>query len=372
MKLHSSIRMIERKVMVIVILVSFVSLASAGEMYFSSIRELEEVFISLKEELGDETPVTIWYIPHPDDEIIGMAGALHRKDQKGITNILLFLSQGGGTLSRYLMGLTKKETKDMRTQEMKEAVNRLGLSSVYTVIRSGNGFPSTQKIKEIIGVTGRFFWETAYRTTSIHDPNRDHQKAAKALILYEEKQERKIDTGYYRVYHYNFSLEITGLRNLVQKETVLNRTQKQKALQIYQDGIAGYSTPALIQRAMHNPYEYRDRRTPSLEKIKWNYLNFIVDPDRFGLGFDFAKLGSKGSLHLRLYSLSAYQIGYNVDLFHLPVFSRFYAGLGIQKRETVTPYGCIGLKMGRWGFLEKSWPLDEPAHISFGLSLYLF
>ena len=82
-----------------------------------------------------------WYLPHPDDETLGMADSIHQSVLDGNENSLIYFTKGTGSLARFFLTgpdgqsyqLTKEEFGQARMAETLAALAVLGISPEQVV-----------------------------------------------------------------------------------------------------------------------------------------------------------------------------------------------------------------------------------------------
>lgn len=213
-----------------------------------------------------------WYIPHPDDESIGMADAIHDSVLRGATNYVIFFSQGGASLVRYglrapdgkIHSLTREELKEARMEEALAALEILGVhhdNVLFLDFPDGN-IP-LHGVIEVMNSTVVLAPDALHCTVSITDPHEDHRTLAKALAIVNYQYGNNLRVRYYRVYAYNGSdEELIG----VQAVPVRHKNVKQAALNEYlrwepdngRYALGGASMHKLILNAAVSDYEYMD------------------------------------------------------------------------------------------------------------------
>ncbi len=213
--------------------------------------------------------VVIWYLPHPDDETIGMAGAILASHAAGHRNIFVFLTRGGGSLVGYIDGLRLAQTKASRMQEAITALQHLGAKRSDIIFYDFiDGNVSLEATLAIMRAYREQYPNAAHRTVSFHDPHPDHKAVALALAKLQTESQN-LDAAYYHVYIYNKPLEQRG-NNQVAPELVPDLARKRLAIAAYtspdeRDGrhaIGGRSVAPLLASAADDLYEYRDIRPP--------------------------------------------------------------------------------------------------------------
>jgi LmbE family N-acetylglucosaminyl deacetylase len=231
----------------------------------------------------------IWYIPHPDDETIGMADAICDSVLSGATNYVVFFTQGGSSLVRYrlkgpdgyIYHLTQEELKQARKKEALAALEILGvdLNNVLFLDFSDGNIPLHSAI-DVINCFVGLAPDGLHCTVSINDSHDDHRTLARALAAVDRQYGNDLMARYYRVYIYgDTDKEHSG----VQAVPLKHDSVKQAALYEYlrwepENGryaLGGTSMPRLFLNAMMSEYEYLDDTT----RVDWRV--FWVSPVEF-------------------------------------------------------------------------------------------
>ena len=125
----------------------------------------------------------IWYIPHPDDETIGMADAIHDSVLRGATNYVVFFTKGGASLVRYMLvgpdgnvyRLTEEQLEEGRKKEALAALQVLGVDPANVVFLDfADGNITVRSAMEIISYFTDLFPDAIHCTVSLHDLHDDH------------------------------------------------------------------------------------------------------------------------------------------------------------------------------------------------------
>lgn len=131
-------------------------------------------------------PVTIWYIPHPDDETIFMGGAIASERQR--RHILVLLTKGEaseailGTNRKLDQPLTREQFVDARDRELRAAAAQLGVAE-RDIHRAGlpDGDVRGEQVLTLIRRYARRHPQASHRTMSYFDAHPDHAAAGAAL-----------------------------------------------------------------------------------------------------------------------------------------------------------------------------------------------
>jgi len=308
-----------------------------SQTFFNSPLELREAFNWAQEQLREA--MTIWYIPHPDDEIIGMAGAIHRSQMDGRENIIIFLTRGGNSLTKFILGLSKEELEAARIRESLAALEVIGVSPTNVFVFTG---PLTRATaRQIMYTMHELFPQAAHRTTSIFDPHPDHKLAACALLSVAQEAAESIDVAFYRVYVYDFPYVSPVLRRglHVFPERVLDLTRKRAAIAqlALEDtsqsryGIARLSTPRLLTEAASDLYEYRDSWIPQCDFIYLHTLRVSIYQN-FGVSLWLGPLCSNYKIGMGVvtYPSIHLELSFYSDLLRIGSWGWIYLGIGRQ------------------------------------------
>jgi LmbE family N-acetylglucosaminyl deacetylase len=213
----------------------------------------------------------IWYLPHPDDETIGMADSIVQSVQAGNTNYFIYFSHGAGSLARHdLQGpdgrriaLTREEFGAARMRETLAALQALGVDpSQVLFLDYPDGSIPPEAVQRIMRLFAELYPGSIHRTVSVLDPHEDHQTLARALRELASEDKIDIHPEFFHVY-------IHRRRDLpagVEKRPIQHREVKERALaelslwdpEQGRYGIAARSTPDLVEAAARSPYEYVD------------------------------------------------------------------------------------------------------------------
>lgn len=214
----------------------------------------------------------IWYIPHPDDETIGMADAIHDSVLRGATNYVMFFTQGGASLVRYrlrgpdgyIYHLTREELKKARMKEALSALQILGvdLDNVMFLDFPDSNIPIRSAI-EIIGCLVALAPDGIHCTVSINDPHEDHRTLARALAAVNRQYDNALQVRYYRVYACgDVNKELSGVQAVPLKYSSVKRAALYEYLRWEPENgryaLGGTSMPRLVLNATVSEYEYLD------------------------------------------------------------------------------------------------------------------
>jgi LmbE family N-acetylglucosaminyl deacetylase len=261
-----------------------------------------------------EAKVAVWYLPHPDDETIGMADAIHTSVQNHINNYIIYFTKGGASQARHFLRgvdgkkyhLTKEELEQARINETLAALQVLGVGpeNVLFFNFSEGNIPLQAAIK-IISLYVNLFPDAIHSTVSYHDPHEDHKILAQALSAVNEIYKNRLTVRYYHVYIYN---QKGPLPKNVATVSVKSPEIKRKAIDEYYKweptngryAVGAHSTPKLFEHAKTAEYEYIDMRSttyrsmskPASFRLFLNGLGLtyqITHRFSFGLDWEFNK-----------------------------------------------------------------------------------
>lgn len=158
----------------------------------------------------NEKPVSVFYVPHPDDEMLTMGVALFNHVWKGSSEVhVVLLSHGGASgvynvltgerksrlLNRYVdpvkegyAPFTIEDFKEARVNEFKYSVSILGVKPENIHIMDlGDGNITKDEMKEVIMSFENKYNDVRHKTMSWDDNHPDHANGGKALLeLYKE------------------------------------------------------------------------------------------------------------------------------------------------------------------------------------------
>lgn len=129
---------------------------------------------------------TIWYVPHPDDESIFMAGSIHANRSQ--PNVIVLLSRGGASAARDKLNerlpspLDVESFMDAREREFREAVTRLQVRRLETVVLNlPDGAFNDESVRAVVQRMEAQHPGWTHRTMSFLDPHPDHRAAGRAV-----------------------------------------------------------------------------------------------------------------------------------------------------------------------------------------------
>lgn len=288
-----------------------------------------------------EEHVTVWYLPHPDDEALGMAGAIQASKGASHRNVFVFLTKGAGTLARLAgrdgaeRALSTQELKEARIREAREAIRALDEAPGEVVFYD---YPDGRlSVSEALGVMRDFhrrYPGASHRTVSGWDPHADHKAAAAALTLLSAETNGELDVRFYRVYIYRQPLERRLLERVV-REAIPDPEAKRSALAAYnvfdpeqgRYAIGSRSVPGLIKAAASDCYEYSDLVGAPLRGFERTYL-LVGNSLSVETSYAFIVSGWRLSVRGESGPSPGVAMGLQYRLIGLPAFSGIYASGG--------------------------------------------
>ncbi len=254
--------------------------------------------------LPEERPVTVWHIPHPDDETLGMAGGILAARAAGRRNVVVLYTQGGSSDVRLVLNgvffcrihgryhdplaegyhpLDLEAFKAARVRESREALKLLGVADEDVIVLDfPDGGLQMAPVLAVMQELDQRFPGAQHRTTSVTDRHHDHQVLARALYRLKElaaTSGRQLDVAFYRVYQYDATSTQDAAAGQSERAAVLKGLQrrntgclwpitseKRAALQEFarwepaagRFAIGLHSVPRLFAVAAADPHEYVD------------------------------------------------------------------------------------------------------------------
>lgn len=285
----------------------------------------------------------IWYLPHPDDETLGMAGAIMASIQAENRNIFIFLTQGGGTLVRLTnpntgRSLGVEEIKEARVREATDALLILGACLEDIVFLDyPDGSLTVNQVSGIVRDYHRAYPDASHYTVSVHDQHPDHKVTARAVAMVAREATDGIDVAYYRVYIYHKAAPQRA-KSGVSVEPIPDMQLKKQALASYSQfdpsigryAIGSRSVPNLIKAAANDPCEYRDVQPVPMGGFQPLYLEVGTAAVSIGREYTFANT----NWHLDVKGEISEAVGMtfclSYKLRNLPALGRVYAGGAYQ------------------------------------------
>lgn len=221
--------------------------------------------------LASANQTIIWYLPHPDDETIGMADSIHQSVRAGNANYFIYFSHGSNSLVRHSLrgpggekySLDVEEFGQARVRETLAALEILGvdLSQVIFFDFPDGSIPQ-EPVEKTMELFAQLYPGSIHRTVSSLDPHEDHQTLARALAAVADREEFVMYPEYFHVYIYRRAQLPDSLeKRPVQYGQVKEAALAQLSLWDPENGryaIAAQSTPDLIEGARRSSFEYVD------------------------------------------------------------------------------------------------------------------
>ncbi len=300
----------------------------------------------------------IWYLPHPDDETIGMADAIYQSVQAGNRNYFIYFTKGENSLARHSVKdangkryeLSKEEFGRARVREALASLEVLGVESHQVIFFDyPDGAVPSSAAKETMRFFSSLYPGSIHRTVSQHDPHEDHQTLAKALAQVSADDET-IYAEFFHVYIYRNE----KLMDEMERRRVLNPETKGKSLAEFSRfdpeagrfAIAMISTPDLIEAALASAYEFVDPMGGKVPAARYSiglgltmsnldlglYVPISEQVSVIGL-FDYKTGGGMGEINIKL--------GDDIPLLQVNI------GVGYHLSYQ-SPYLTTGLSLGSY------------------------
>ncbi|MGI6541719.1 MAG: PIG-L deacetylase family protein [Limnochordia bacterium] len=307
---------------------------------------------------GAGEKVVIWYLPHPDDETIGMAGAIINSVRAGNRNIFVYLTKGGNTLARFptfVKGKILAPPKDVKSARMREARAALAILGAAPDDIVFYDFPDGQlRYNQVLSVIESFYAtypDAALHTVSIHDTHPDHKVTAAAVTVFINQLENKPDVRFYRVYTYLLEADKRGGPGVI-AEPVPDIELKRAAMAVYQeyDPVKGHyavgsrSAPRLFQSAGDDMYEYRDVGPGEVTGFGPPYI--MVEPLSISTGVEYASAAYPWRVTIMNETVQQPQLMVQLDyrLMNVMASGRLYAGGAVRLiDQSLTSYVLVGI-----------------------------
>jgi len=303
-----------------------------------------------------QNQTVIWYLPHPDDETIGMADAIHQSVLADHRNYFIYFTKGENSLTRYNIQnahgeryeLSKEGFGEARVRETLAALEVLGVESHQVLFLDyPDGAVPLSAAKETMRFFASLYPGSIHRTVSQHDPHEDHQTLARALAEVSASDDT-VYADFFHVYIYRNEKLLAEM----EKRKVLSPDIKGKALAEFnrfdpENGrfaIAMISTPDLIEAALASEYEFVDpvdgrtstaRKCPGIGLTMSNLdlgLNVSISERVSVIGlYDYKTGGGMGGMNVKLMD--------NIPLLQVNL------GVGYHFSYQ-SPYLTTGLNMG--------------------------
>lgn len=142
----------------------------------------------------------IYYIPHPDDEILTFGVSIFAHLQSGKNVHLVLMTNGEGSIIKKRLGMDAKEFGDARKREFEMSAEKLGVPKENLhFLNLGDGKVKQSTMESVMADFERTYPQASHKTFSWTDPHNDHRVAGKALKSLSDK--RIISDARYYVKH---------------------------------------------------------------------------------------------------------------------------------------------------------------------------
>lgn len=128
----------------------------------------------------------LWYVPHPDDEALYMAGSMAQPGTR--RNVVVLLTRGGASSAirkinaRVDTPLTPDDFMDARLREFRASLDALGVDRTDVVVHDlPDGGLQSVAVGEIVRNMERQYPGAVHHTMSFLDPHPDHAAAGRAV-----------------------------------------------------------------------------------------------------------------------------------------------------------------------------------------------
>lgn len=290
--------------------------------------------------LGLAGQAVIWYLPHPDDETIGMADAIYQTVLAGNPNYFIYFTKGENSWARHRLegpagekySLTKEEFAKARVEETLAALAVLGVEPEQVqFLNCSDGSLPLATAEEVIREFAQQFPGALHRTVSPFDPHIDHQTLAQALVNVSGEEGIFLEAEFFRVYSYRKRRSPEA-----EKRPVLHPEVKTAALaqfevfrpQVSRYAVGSFSTPDLLRNARERGFEYVD----GLSAVKAYLQRPTVNVSSIDLGVFFPLKGPTQAAAFYDYKARSGLIGLSFALAHKIPLLRLKMGLGYHLR----------------------------------------
>jgi len=326
--------------------------------------------------------MVIWYLPHPDDETLGMADSIYQSVLAGNDNLFIYFSKGTGSMARFsLTGpdgqkhtLTTEEFGQARAAEALAALAVLGIRpDQVTFLDYQDGNIPQKDAEAIMRTMAKLYPGSIHCTVHILDLHPDHQTLAKALATVAREDGIEISAQFFHVYVYRSQLPMDQLN----KKPVLYPEIKEKAIDEFgrwepeqnRYAIGMASTPDLFHAARSSLYEYVDPDIGAIMDSKpiASYLALSTADAGYHLSIG-QNLSLICALELKNSDLQmgiAYRLKTNLPLVKLAVGAGYHFGC---KR----PYGTVSAEITDYLIVTVKHVYKTGTRITAGIKVQLF
>lgn len=130
--------------------------------------------------------VAVWYVPHPDDDALFMAGSLH--DDPAETSVAVLLTRGGASSAINAINKRLDRPLDLadfmaaRTREFRASMTALGVQPRHVFVHDlPDGGVAEADVVDIVREMARRFPDATHHAMTWRDPHPDHAAAGQAL-----------------------------------------------------------------------------------------------------------------------------------------------------------------------------------------------
>lgn len=323
----------------------------------------------------------IWYLPHPDDETIGMADSIHQSVLEGNRNYFVYFSKGENSLVRHhLKGpdgqvyrLTKEEFGEARVRETLAALEVLGVKAHQVLFLDfADGAIPLEAAQETMRLFATLYPGSIHRTVSRFDLHEDHQTLARALVSVSAEMGGSIYPQYFQVYSYG---NPQHQKDSVHRKVMYPEIKAEALAQLScfdpdqgRFAISATSTPGLVKGALASEYEYLDPTDQNTSQTK-PPLNVGITLSNLDLGLCVPLGENLNMAGLYDFKASTGLVELNLQLADDLPFLRFYLGLGYHLAYK-KPYVSTGASLGS-GFVKIRHVPQEETRFGVGITTFL-
>lgn len=332
---------------------------------------------------GAAADTIFWYLPHPDDETLGMADSIYQSVLAGSSNHFIYFTKGSNSLARYnlrgpdgnIYHLSREEFGAARVAETLAALAALSVNQDQVVFLDypDGGIPQTAA-EAIMRYFALRYPGSIHRTVHILDSHPDHKTLAKALAKVAQEDGIEISTEFYHVYIHRSQIPKEG----VGRKAVLYPEVRELAIAEFgkwdpennRYGIGMVSTADLFNAVRTSPYEYVDSDISHLLPTGTNFTSHLVLSNlaaSYVLGIG-DKISINSSLDFRTSALElglGYRFNSNLPLTAITIEGGYHCGHQV-------PYGTVRAEIMDYFIISLKHILNNSTKIGFGISIQLF
>ncbi|HHX02046.1 MAG TPA: PIG-L family deacetylase [Firmicutes bacterium] len=323
-----------------------------------------------------------WYLPHPDDETLGMADSIYQSFLAGNDNYFIYFTKGTGSLARFLLNgpdgqiyqLSEAEFGQARVEEALAALAMLGIKREQVIFLDYQDGNIPQKdVEAIMRALAKLHPGSSHRTVHIQDLHPDHQTLARALANVARENEVEISTEYYHVYVYRSQLPTEQLN----RRPVLYPEIKNQALAEFgrwepdqnRYAIGMSSTPDLFNAVRSSPYEYVDHEIGEILEKSVIASHLVVSTLDAGYQLSLGqRLSVICSVELKSSALQLgvhYRLKSNLPMLNLALGAGYHFG---HKQ----PYGMLTAEITDYLILAAKHIYKTDTNLALGVRVQLF